>query len=98
EDEWHVLFGCDASIQARHAAGIEHVIQPRNQQAGLAKDVIHAICSTVDKDTAEIFAMLVWVLWKFCEVWNDAHESGWDLSFKARHLWEEWAAIQHVQH
>ncbi|MCI60885.1 hypothetical protein A2U01_0082141, partial [Trifolium medium] len=76
------------------------IIQPRIQQAGLAKEVIHAVCSTVDKDTAGAFAMLVWVLWnnRNNNVWNDAHETGRNLGLKARHLWEEWAVIQHVQH
>ncbi|MCI40824.1 pentatricopeptide repeat-containing protein, partial [Trifolium medium] len=28
EDDWHVLFGCDVSIQARQTAGLELIVQP----------------------------------------------------------------------
>ncbi|PNX91325.1 cytochrome p450, partial [Trifolium pratense] len=31
------------------------------------------------------------------KVWNDTHETGHSLGFKARQLWEEWFSIQHVQ-
>ncbi|MCH93246.1 cytochrome P450 [Trifolium medium] len=51
------------------------------------------------KDTAGMVAMLVWVLWhnKNNRVWNDDHEPGRNLGFKARHMWEECSAVQHMQ-
>ncbi|PNX62487.1 hypothetical protein L195_g061169, partial [Trifolium pratense] len=100
EDDWHVLFGCDASIQARQAAGIEQFLEPFLVQASSAKHAIHAICSANDKQAAGIFATLAWVLWnnRNCEVWNDSHESGRTLGFKARHMWEDWLTVQQLQH
>jgi hypothetical protein len=43
--------------------------------------------------------MLVWVLWqnRNNKVWNDTNEPGRVLGVKARHLWEDWIAVQHVQ-
>ncbi|PNX89307.1 ribonuclease H, partial [Trifolium pratense] len=78
EDDWHFLFACETSIQAHYAAGLETIIQPRIQLAGNAKEIIHAICSAADEDTAGLFAMLVWVLWnnRNNKVWNDEHEPG----------------------
>jgi hypothetical protein len=42
----------------------------------------------------------VWVLWnnRNNKVWNDMADTGRSLGFKARHLWEEWAAIQQLQY
>ncbi|CAJ2642321.1 unnamed protein product [Trifolium pratense] len=80
-------------------AGLETIIQPRIQLAGNAKEIIHAICSAADEDTAGLFAMLVWVLWnnRNNKVWNDEHEPGSRLGLKARQLWEEWALVQRMK-
>ncbi|GAU45955.1 hypothetical protein TSUD_301640 [Trifolium subterraneum] len=53
-----------------------------------------------DKHTAGMFAMLVWVLWnnRNNKVWNNTNESGRNLGFIARHLWEEWYSVQQLQH
>ncbi|MCI56908.1 hypothetical protein A2U01_0078159, partial [Trifolium medium] len=32
EDDWHVMFGCAVSIQARHAAGLGFNLETRLQQ------------------------------------------------------------------
>ncbi|CAJ2643912.1 unnamed protein product [Trifolium pratense] len=32
EDDWHILFECNDSVQARQTAGLDHVIAPRLQQ------------------------------------------------------------------
>jgi hypothetical protein len=63
EDDWHVFFECEASILARQNAGLDHIILPRLQQLSSARDVIFVICSSVDADTAGLFAVLVSVLW-----------------------------------
>ncbi|PNY01265.1 pentatricopeptide repeat-containing protein, partial [Trifolium pratense] len=63
EDDWHVLFECETSIQARQSAGLVHTIESRLQQNTNASQIIHMICSTEDKTTAGMFAMLVWTLW-----------------------------------
>ncbi|CAJ2657007.1 unnamed protein product [Trifolium pratense] len=91
EDDWHVLFGCATSSQARQSACLEQVILPRLQRFSSATDVIFDICSNESQETAGSFAMLVWVLWNNRNncVWNDMNESGSCLGIKARHLWAE---------
>jgi hypothetical protein len=60
EDDWHLLFACTESIQARQTSGLEHVISPRLQQAQTAAEVVFSICQSEDKDTAGLFAVLVY--------------------------------------
>ncbi|MCH80292.1 hypothetical protein A2U01_0001058 [Trifolium medium] len=45
EDDWHVLFTCNDSLQVRQAAGLDQTITGRVQQLRNAKEVIHAICA-----------------------------------------------------
>jgi hypothetical protein len=99
EDDWHVTIDCVVSVQARQAAGIDHHLLPRIQSATSARDLIFKVCTHADKDTAGLFAMVVWSLWnnRNNKVWNDTSEPGRSIGLKARHLWEEWSAVQQVQ-
>ncbi|PNX71244.1 ribonuclease H, partial [Trifolium pratense] len=99
EDDWHVFFGCEISKQAWQAAGILQNLEARLQHNNNANQLIHTICSTEDKETAGMFAMLAWVLWNNRNnmVWNDTNEPGRSLGIKARVLWEEWNSVQQVQ-
>jgi ribonuclease HI len=96
EDDWHVLFDCEASIFARQTAGLDHIILPRLQQLHSARDVIFAICSSADVDTAGLFAVLLSVIWSNRNnmVWNEDSEQGQMLGFKARQLWDDWHSVQ----
>ncbi|PNX96273.1 hypothetical protein L195_g019476 [Trifolium pratense] len=100
EDDWHVLFGCEVSIQAWQAAGLAQTILPRIQQTCNVADVIFDICSFKNKETAGSIAMLLWVLWnnRNNRVWNDMHEPGTTLRVKAQHRWAEWFSVSQVQH
>jgi hypothetical protein len=95
-----VFFYCKASILARQNAGLDHIILPRLQQLSNARDVIFVICSSVDADTAGLFAVLVSVLWSNRNnmVWNETSEPGRMLGFKARHVWDDWHSVQRIQH
>ncbi|MCH94197.1 ribonuclease H protein, partial [Trifolium medium] len=99
EDDWHIFFECNDSVQATAAAGLDSLITPRIQQQTRVSDVIMQVCSTANQQEAGVFAMLLWLLWNNRNncVWNDTRESGRSLGFKARLLWEEWAAVQQVQ-
>jgi hypothetical protein len=99
EDDWHVLFNCEFSVQSRLSAGLEHFISPWIQQGRSLCEVIHNICSSNDKDVAGLFATLIWVVWNNRNncVWNDTKESGRNLGDKARQLWEEWFSAQQIQ-
>ncbi|PNX94194.1 cytochrome p450 [Trifolium pratense] len=105
---WRICKGClptrtrlqgSDSIQARHAAGLEHVIAARSMQVQTAEELIKSICQGEDKDTAGLFAMLVWVLWnnRNNSVWQDTKEEGSSLGFKAKYMWEEWSSVQRCQ-
>jgi ribonuclease HI len=100
EDDWHVVADCTVSVQARQAANLDMQLLPRIQNARSARDLIFDICSHEDKDTAGMFAMVVWSLWnnRNNKVWNDTNDPGRNLGFKARHLWEDWYVVQQVQH
>jgi ribonuclease HI len=94
----HVLFHCDVSAQSRISAGLEQFVMPRLQQNSNLRELIFNICSSNDKH-AGIFATLVWVLWnnRNNKIWNDTTEQGRSLGYKAKHLWEEWFSVQHIQ-
>jgi hypothetical protein len=99
EDDWHVLFDCETSIFARQTAGLDSIILPRLQQLHSARDVVFAICSTADVNTAGLFAVMVSVLWENRNnmVWNEDSEQGRMLGFKAKHLWDDWNSVQLIQ-
>ncbi|CAJ2662609.1 unnamed protein product [Trifolium pratense] len=99
EDDWHILFSCTVSMQARQAAGLELSILNRMQQMSSAKDIILAICEGEDADTAGRFAMLLWVLWnnRNNKVWNDSQETWRNLGHQSRHLWLDWFSMQRFQ-
>jgi ribonuclease HI len=99
EDDWHVIFGCEASIFARQTAGLDSIISPRLQQFDSTRDVVFAICSSADVETAGRFAVLVSVIWSNRNnmVWNEEFEQGRVLGFKATQLWNEWHSVQQVQ-
>jgi ribonuclease HI len=96
EDDWHAIFICNSSIQARQACGLDHVLVQRIQQHSNIKDLIFDVCSTESKEIAGLLAMLVWVIWqnRNSKVWNELHEIGRTLGHKARVLWEEWRDVQ----
>jgi ribonuclease HI len=100
EDDWHVICDCVVSVQARQAAGIAMQLQQRFQASSTVRDLIFNICINEDKDTAGIFAMVVWTLWnnRNNKVWNDTNDPGRSIGLRARHLWEEWFAVQQLQH
>ncbi|MCI60262.1 hypothetical protein A2U01_0081517, partial [Trifolium medium] len=52
EDDWHVLFGCETSSQARQTAGLALTVESRLQHSINARDVIHKICNNEDSNTA----------------------------------------------
>jgi ribonuclease HI len=99
EDDWHVFLDCHDSVQARLAAGLEQLITGSMQQCQTVKEIVLKICQSVDRNTAGLFAMLLWVLWNNRNncVWNDTKEVGRNLGFKAKYMWEEWSAVQQCQ-
>jgi hypothetical protein len=99
EDEWHTFFGCETSLQAWQAAGLGAVIMPRLQQHFGAKKVLFSVCTGDDHMTAGLVATVAWVLWnnRNNKVWNDVAEPGRILGFKAKQIYEEWKAVQHLQ-
>ncbi|MCI15715.1 cytochrome P450, partial [Trifolium medium] len=44
--------------------------------------------------------MLIWVLWnnRNNRVWNESNDPGRSLGLKARHLWQDWVAVQQLHH
>jgi ribonuclease HI len=86
-------------VQARLAAGLEQLITGSMQQCQTVKEIVLKICQSVDRNTAGLFAMLLWVLWNNRNncVWNDTKEVGRNLGFKAKYMWEEWSAVQQCQ-
>jgi hypothetical protein len=95
EDDWHVFFSCETSTLARQTAGLNNILDHRLQQGNSVRDIIHSICSFESKEVAGIFAMMLWVLWNNRNnmVWNDVSESGHNLGYKSRALWDEWKLV-----
>jgi ribonuclease HI len=99
EDDWHVFFTCETSMQAWQSAGLNYVVQPRLQHIPTVRDIIFSICSTADKNTVGRVAVLLSVLWenRNNKGWEDICESGISLGMKACDLWESWNSVQQVQ-
>ncbi|KAK2420530.1 hypothetical protein QL285_031245 [Trifolium repens] len=97
EEDRHVLFTCNVSVEARQAAGLDYVIMPRLQHFSSIKDLILDVCLKEPKETAGQFAVLAWVLWqnRNNQVWNNVQETGRCLGLKARCLWNEAQLVQH---
>ncbi|KAK2379858.1 Ribonuclease H superfamily protein [Trifolium repens] len=99
ENDWHILFSCFDSVQARHFAGLDHIITNRMQQHNNVKDVILDICANEDANTDGQFAVLAWMLWnnRNNAVWNNEKETGRCIGVKARQHWNEWYLVQNLQ-
>jgi ribonuclease HI len=99
EDDWHILFTCEASTHACHYAGLDSILLPRLQQYQDVKEIIFSICSTEDREKAGLFAVMAWVLWsnRNSKVWEELSEPGRTLGYKTRQLWDDWAAVQQLQ-
>jgi ribonuclease HI len=100
EDDWHVFLTCNISLQAIQATGLEHLLLHRIQPATNLKELIFDVCSGESKEAAGLFAMLLWVLWqnRNNKIWNDEQETGRNLGFKTRFLWQKWYEVQQFQH
>jgi ribonuclease HI len=99
EDDWHVIFSCNVTAQARQAAGLEQSLLHHFQQAGSVRDAIFAICSAESRETAGMFALLTWLLWqnRNSKVWNNEQVTGSSLGIQVHHLWADWNSCQQIQ-
>jgi ribonuclease HI len=100
EDEWHAILTCSSSVQARHTAGLDSFLSNRMQHASSIRELILDVCVNESADDAGRFAMLAWVLWqnRNNKLWNAAQDTGRNLGFKTRYLWDEWNDVQQVTH
>jgi hypothetical protein len=100
ETDWHALFSCADSMQAWYTAGLGEFLAQKIQQFSEVRSVIFDVCSRAVKEVAGLFAMVAWVLWndRNNKVWNEVAESGRNLGFKAKHLWDEWLSVNKQQH
>jgi ribonuclease HI len=99
EDDWHIFFMCNDSVQARQTAGLENVIAPRLLHYNNVKDVIFDVCTREDQQVAGAVAVLLWSIWNnrnSC-VWNEIKETGRSIGFKAWQVWNEWYSVHHMQ-
>jgi ribonuclease HI len=96
EDEWHVFFNCQDSIQALQAAGLESIVRTRTQRFQTAAELVFSICSEEDRATTGLFALLLWTVWQHRnnKVWNGVQEAGRSIGFKALQAWQEWFSVQ----
>ncbi|MCH94979.1 cytochrome P450, partial [Trifolium medium] len=78
---------------------LEEFIPQTAQQANSTAACIRDICRNAHNFTAGKVAMLIWVLWNNRNncVWNNTKESGQQLGYKAKCLWNEWNAVQNIR-
>jgi hypothetical protein len=84
EDEWHAIFTCSSSVEARHTAGLDSFLSNRIQHARNIRELILDVCVNESVDDAGRFAMLAWVLWqnRNNKLWNATQETGRNLGSK----------------
>jgi hypothetical protein len=78
EDDWHILFKCNDSVQERNAAGLDQIVAARIHFVNTLAELIMDICQKEDKVMARRFAMLMWVVWQTrkSSIWSEKKKPG----------------------
>jgi hypothetical protein len=79
-----MIVDCNVSIEARCAAGLDHLITNRIRHMDTIVELLWHICKNEDRDVAGRFAVLVWTLWenRNNKVWHGEYEGGSKVGLK----------------
>jgi hypothetical protein len=96
EEEWHIFFECEATKEAWHYMGLNHIIQARMNNCHDISELIFDICRNEDKQVAGKVAVMFWCMWQNRNnyVWNNNKISAQQIGMQAEHIWHEWAMVQ----
>ncbi|XP_058784473.1 uncharacterized protein LOC131659278 [Vicia villosa] len=99
EDDWHVFFGCDMTIQCWRTAGLSDLLEPRLHKFSDVKSLIFNICSSEDRMVAGRFAVMMDVLWKNRNdfIWHNEKEEAPKLGMITFRNWHDWLTAQRTQ-
>jgi hypothetical protein len=84
EEEWHIFFECEATKEAWHYMGLNHIIQARMNNCHDISELIFDICRNEDKQVAGKVAVMFWCMW----------QNRNNYVMQAEHIWHEWATVE----
>ncbi|GAU44727.1 hypothetical protein TSUD_88120 [Trifolium subterraneum] len=98
EEEWHMFFECEGSIDAWSVVGLNHIILPRRHKFNNIRDLLFDICRYENKQVAGKMATLLWCLWqnRNNKVWKNNKLSAQQVGVQAAHMWNEWSVVQGI--
>ncbi|GAU14634.1 hypothetical protein TSUD_96980 [Trifolium subterraneum] len=98
EEEWHMFFECEGSIDAWSVVGLNHIILPRSHKFNNIRDLLFDICRYENKQVAGKMATLLWCLWqnRNNKVWKNNKLSAQQVGVQAAHMWNEWSVVQGI--
>jgi ribonuclease HI len=96
ENDEHIFFNCDNSIEAWSAMGIEQIIHPRLNFLHNVREFIFDVCCHESKQIAGKMAMLLWSIWQNRNnmVWNNNKLNARQIGMQAAQAWNEWALVR----
>ncbi|XP_058783650.1 uncharacterized protein LOC131658361 [Vicia villosa] len=99
EDDWHVFFDCDTTIQCWRTTGLSDLLEPRLHTFSDVKSLIIDICRSEDRMVAGRFAVMMDVIWKNRNdfIWHNEKEEASKLGMIAFHNWQNWLTAQRFQ-
>jgi hypothetical protein len=87
-----VFFHCCTPVGVWRAAGLWQVIEPLLHRFDDAPDIIFQVLQNVTAAQAELFATVLWSIWKSrnLKLWQQENENNSNIIERAKHLLEGW--------
>ena len=92
EDSYHMFFHCGTAVGVWRTAGLWHLIEPLLQRYDDAPEIIFHLLENSVQVQAELFATLLWSIWKSrnLRLWQNVNETNSNIVARAKHLIEDW--------
>jgi len=92
EDSYRIFFHCCTAVGVWRAAGLWPVIEPLLHRFDDAPEIIFAVLQHATAAQQELFATILWSIWKSrnLKLWQQESENNHSIIERAKHLLEGW--------